>query len=173
METKLTKSCILEQVLFRARNYKKLVKRSKKVDILMLIICVLLILNFILPLVSLVKIREEMTLQEYFNEPKIVQIMYLIVVICVFISFYLTKRTIKQAKQIPLGSIKTMIKTKEVPMNTDLGYSLFKVAKFIGWDTDLSKFREALISEVSSLDPENEASYLLEIAELEDFFSKL
>ena len=58
-------------------------------------------------------------------------------------------------------------------MNTDLGYSLFKVAKFIGWDTDLSKFREVLVSEVSSLDPEDEASYLLEIAELEDFFSKL
>ena len=129
----------------------------------MLVICVLLILNFVLPLVSLVKIREEITLQEYFNEPKIVQIMYIIVAICVFISFYLTKSTIKQAKQIPLGSIKTMIKTKEVPMNTDLGYSLFKV----------SKFREALISEVSSLDPEDEASYLLEIAELENFFSKL
>lgn len=173
METKLTKSCILEQVLFRARNYKKLVKRSKKVDILMLVICILLILNFILPLVSLVKIREEKTLQEYFNEPKIVQIMYLIVAICVFISFYLTKSTIKQAKQIPLGSIKTMIKTKEVPTNTDLEYSLFKVAKFIGRDTDLSKFREVLVSEVSSLDPEDEASYLLEIAELEDFFSKL
>jgi len=61
--------------------------------------------------------------------------MYLIVAIFLFVLFFLIKRVIKQAKQVPLGLIKTVIKIKEVSVNSGLGDPLLKVTKFIGWST--------------------------------------